>query len=189
MSYALVHSGFLTPAFVALVFALACTRARGGLARLLTSPPITALGRASYAMYIVHVPLLLVFARFDACVWSDAAPLAAYLGLLCAPSLAAHRYVEEPLRRRLTRGRSDASGSPQAAHQVEADPRRRRRRVRPKRVLLFVAIVGSTFRLSRFWSGCGRALGAGGGCRVGHDRAGARCGGQVRTSRLDVPAT
>jgi peptidoglycan/LPS O-acetylase OafA/YrhL len=108
VSYALVHSGLLTPAFVALIAALATSRGR--VAALLSTRVVLALGRASYATYILHVPLFLLCARIDPRVWSEAAPFAIYLVVLYAVSLAAHRFVEEPMRRVIARAQKPRFG-------------------------------------------------------------------------------
>jgi peptidoglycan/LPS O-acetylase OafA/YrhL len=61
-------------------------------------------GQASYATYILHVPLFQWLARFDPALWDRASHVVVYMALLGVASLAAFRFVEEPLRRRLTRG-------------------------------------------------------------------------------------
>jgi peptidoglycan/LPS O-acetylase OafA/YrhL len=54
--FALVHNALLLPAFGALVWAAAS--AQGGVARFLGSRPLVGLGRASYAIYILQMPLM-----------------------------------------------------------------------------------------------------------------------------------
>jgi peptidoglycan/LPS O-acetylase OafA/YrhL len=73
-------------------------------ARWLTVRPLVELGKASYALYILHIPL--------AHIWESALgfqpgaslpALLAYLVTLCACSWIAFRFVEEPARRWLTK--------------------------------------------------------------------------------------
>lgn len=56
LPFALVHNALLLPAFGALVWSVAA--ARGPVARLLGSRPLYRLGRASYAVYILQMPLM-----------------------------------------------------------------------------------------------------------------------------------
>jgi peptidoglycan/LPS O-acetylase OafA/YrhL len=67
----------------------------GGLvARTLSTPLAVYLGKSSYAMYILHVPLLWWYLR-----WSRGFPAAAYLALVIAASALVYRVVEEPANR------------------------------------------------------------------------------------------
>jgi peptidoglycan/LPS O-acetylase OafA/YrhL len=54
--YAILHNALLLPAFVALVWAVAT--ARGPVAQLLNAPPLQRLGNASYAIFILQMPLM-----------------------------------------------------------------------------------------------------------------------------------
>jgi len=104
---AYLHSGVLLPAVVAVVLGVAAPRP----SLLATAPAIT-LGRASYATYILHVPVFLLGARFVPALWKSLPAVAVYGLVLLVVSLAAHRFVEEPLRgwlsRRLIRGSATA---------------------------------------------------------------------------------
>src|SRR5262249_55110929 len=51
----LLHDGLLAPLFAVLVYGLAC--GGGLLGRLLAAPVLVRLGEASYALYILHVPM------------------------------------------------------------------------------------------------------------------------------------
>jgi|WetSurMetagenome_2_1015567.scaffolds.fasta_scaffold82963_2 peptidoglycan/LPS O-acetylase OafA/YrhL len=53
--YPLVHNGLLLPAYASAIFGLALDG--GLLARILSAKPVVLLGNASYAMYILHVPI------------------------------------------------------------------------------------------------------------------------------------
>ena len=99
--YLFLHSGVLLPVFVALVVGLA---ALPPATSVVTSPPVLALGHASYATYILHVPLFLLMARLDPALWGSLAHLPLYLAALVPLSLAGRRFVEEPLRRRMEGG-------------------------------------------------------------------------------------
>jgi len=68
----------------------------GAAARALSSPAAVYLGKASYAMYILHVPLLWWYLR-----WSHGFSSAIYLAGVIAISAAVYTLVEEPANRRL----------------------------------------------------------------------------------------
>lgn len=89
-----LHNGALAPVFALVIVALASTPGKG-------FAPLSLLGEASYALYLLHVPMFL---------WAMAilrqrelAPgVAVTVGLLTIPvSLLVHRFVERPLRARL----------------------------------------------------------------------------------------
>jgi peptidoglycan/LPS O-acetylase OafA/YrhL len=96
--YAFLVAGVLMPLIVLLVVGVAAYD-RG----LLASGACVALGRASYATYILHWPLFLAWSRFDPDVWERPAHVLMFCASLLVISLLAFRLVEEPLRRRLTR--------------------------------------------------------------------------------------
>jgi peptidoglycan/LPS O-acetylase OafA/YrhL len=104
-----LRSGVLLPVVALLVASLDIDAAR---ARWLTSRPAVALGRASYATYILHVPFFFVVLRCGAAAWEAPASVAIYIALLVPLSLAAYRYVEEPLRRRIVARFSRAGDRP-----------------------------------------------------------------------------
>jgi peptidoglycan/LPS O-acetylase OafA/YrhL len=103
--YVLLHHGLLDPLFVVLIVALAS--GGGLLGRVLSSGPFVALGEASYALYIVHVPLLLIGRAVVQAIAPSQLETAAFkaglIGLMIAASLMAFRFVEWPLRHRLRR--------------------------------------------------------------------------------------
>ena len=66
----------------------------GFVARLLSSPPAVFLGKSSYAMYILHVPVLWWVRR-----WSPDLGPAPYLALVILLSMAVYRFFEEPVNR------------------------------------------------------------------------------------------
>jgi len=68
----------------------------GAAARALSSRAAVYLGKASYAMYILHVPLLWWYLR-----WSKAVSPATYLLLVIAVSACVYSFVEEPANRYL----------------------------------------------------------------------------------------
>jgi peptidoglycan/LPS O-acetylase OafA/YrhL len=97
-------NGLLAPAFACLVVGLA--GGTGGLARVLSLRPMQHLGDASYAMYLLHMPVIFWCAALSKHVSPDGilkdpsftVPL---LLLVIAVSLAVHRFVEVPARRAL----------------------------------------------------------------------------------------
>lgn len=97
-----IHTGLLVPVFVALVLGLAC--GDGPLRRLLASRAFVALGLASYATYLLHVPLWDLVGGHAFVAAAAARPqdlvvgLAGFTACLIGLSLAAHRWVEQPAR-------------------------------------------------------------------------------------------
>jgi peptidoglycan/LPS O-acetylase OafA/YrhL len=95
--YAFRVSGVLLPLIVLLIVGVAASD-EGPLA----SAVCIALGRASYATYILHWPLFLASSRLDPDVWERPTHVLIFCVSLWAISLLAFRFIEEPLRRRLT---------------------------------------------------------------------------------------
>ncbi|HEX6913158.1 MAG TPA: acyltransferase [Longimicrobium sp.] len=103
--YLPLHNGLLAPAFAVLVYALA--RGRGPLARVLSTRVPVRLGAASFALYILHIPLLAWLSRGyrvtgltpPAQPWG----FVVFAGLSVAVSLLVFATVEEPGRRALRR--------------------------------------------------------------------------------------
>jgi peptidoglycan/LPS O-acetylase OafA/YrhL len=98
--YVLLHNGLLAPVFAALIAALAA--GRGPLARVLSTASAVALGEASYSLYILHVPLLMIahkaLAANDA-LFESPAFRAVFMVVAVGASLVCHRYFEVPMRR------------------------------------------------------------------------------------------
>lgn len=107
--YALWHNAWLSPAWAALIVLLADSEGRGVLARLLAARPLRVLGEASYALYLLHVPLLYWIAgigqrRTGTKVLEHPAVAAwAFVGCIACAWLV-WRAVEVPLRARLRGG-------------------------------------------------------------------------------------
>jgi peptidoglycan/LPS O-acetylase OafA/YrhL len=94
---AYLHSGVLVPVFLALIVGLS---APGRFGAAMVWAPLIVLGRASYAIYILHVPIFLLMARFDRAMWSSPGHgLSLYAVTLVVASVAAHRWIEQPCRR------------------------------------------------------------------------------------------
>jgi peptidoglycan/LPS O-acetylase OafA/YrhL len=102
-TYPLAHNGLLAPLHGALIVALA---AGGGvLARGLGARPLRAMGQASYAVFLLHVPLYSwVMMPLAPTLTGMPLPLrmagyAGYLALTVVASWAAQRWVADPLAR------------------------------------------------------------------------------------------
>jgi peptidoglycan/LPS O-acetylase OafA/YrhL len=115
--FLMLHNGLLAPAFAALVYALA--RGAGPLSRVLSTRVLTRLGAASFALYILHVPLLAWMARgyqtFGIRPPAQPWNFVAYTAVTVALSLLVFRWIEEPARRALRRRLSRPRVPPAAA--------------------------------------------------------------------------
>jgi peptidoglycan/LPS O-acetylase OafA/YrhL len=104
-STVLTHNGLFLPAFVIVIVALA-TSQTSSPARVLSSRPLVVLGDASYALYLLHVPLFYWVAgwsqrRVGVNILDDAPSAAVVVVVVVAVSVVVHRLVE----RRLAGGR------------------------------------------------------------------------------------
>jgi peptidoglycan/LPS O-acetylase OafA/YrhL len=123
--YPLLHNGLLAPVFAALVYALA--RGTGPLARVLSARVLVRLGAASFALYILHVPLLVWLTRGYRVLGMTPPAQPWYFVIFAivgiAVSLLVFATVEEPgrrfLRRRLTRPRAERRMPAGAGEHVE----------------------------------------------------------------------
>jgi peptidoglycan/LPS O-acetylase OafA/YrhL len=102
--YVLLHSGLLTPIFAALILGLAFDE--GPLARVLRGRAVVMLGEASYALYILHVPVFILAKKAAAPfaapgVEETPAFAAAFFVAVVAISVACFRWIEVPARARL----------------------------------------------------------------------------------------
>ncbi|WP_223639631.1 acyltransferase [Corallococcus sp. EGB] len=99
LPFPLLHNGLLAPVFAALILLLA--RSEGVVARVLASRPLRLLGEASYALYLLHMPLLFawksVLKRLGASPTSVWAVAVFCVGTVCTSVLAYER-VEKPAR-------------------------------------------------------------------------------------------
>ncbi len=97
LPFALLHDGLLDPLFALLVASLA---ARGSDARGLGSDSLVALGRASFALYVIHKPLYFWMARaMNVGALPPAWFLGGYVGVAIVVAVACQKLVEEPARR------------------------------------------------------------------------------------------
>lgn len=97
-STVLTHNGLFLPAFVVVIVALS-TAPSSMPARLLSARPFAVLGDASYALYLLHVPLFYWLAgwsqrRTGVNILDDAFSAAVVVVLVIAVSVTAHRLVE-----------------------------------------------------------------------------------------------
>jgi peptidoglycan/LPS O-acetylase OafA/YrhL len=104
--YVLLHNGLLVPAFAVLLLALATDE--GLPARLLRHPGLVRLGEASYSLYILHTPLVMMFRSVGSRVLGrevldTPAFVAGSIAFTVVASLVSYRLVEQPLHRRLRR--------------------------------------------------------------------------------------
>jgi peptidoglycan/LPS O-acetylase OafA/YrhL len=94
------HNGLFAPAFYALIVGTGCLR--GPVGALLSARPLQVLGEVSYGIYILQFPVIVVYelAMTRASVEvSRNVEFLAYVGVLCAVSVAAYYLVETPARR------------------------------------------------------------------------------------------
>ena len=110
--FAYIGGSILLPIVVVLIVSLDHTRPSW-----LASRPAVALGRASYATYILHVPFFFASQELGPHpddMWQRPLDVGVYVATLFPVSLLAHRWIEVPLQKLLTR--APAAGP----NQVEA---------------------------------------------------------------------
>jgi peptidoglycan/LPS O-acetylase OafA/YrhL len=95
------------PAFVVLIYSLA--RADGPLSHFLSSRLMKLLGEASFAMYIIHVPVFKLAERFYPALKTTPFALAFYLLGLTVLSIGVLRIIEKPACSYLRKARGVAS--------------------------------------------------------------------------------
>jgi len=106
----------LFPAFIVLLYCLA--RARGALSGWLGSKPMVLLGEASFAFYILHVPLFRYAKMLFPSVATAPAPFLGFLLVLTAVSIFSFLSIEKPLCAYLRKAYK-TSRSPRAIRQPE----------------------------------------------------------------------
>ena len=99
--YPLLHNGLLAPAFALLIVSLAANR--GPLAAWLGSPPMVLLGEASYSLYLIHIPLVVIWGKTVHALIGPrhvgtTLDFAAFSAFVLAGSIACYRFVERPLQ-------------------------------------------------------------------------------------------
>lgn len=101
--YLLLQGGLLAPLFAVVIYSLAC--GRGVIAAILSNTISMRLGEASYALYLVHMPLswYLAIGRQAAGIPAPNAwiGLSIYVAIAIAVSFALYYIVERPSRERL----------------------------------------------------------------------------------------
>jgi peptidoglycan/LPS O-acetylase OafA/YrhL len=99
--YPLMHNGLLAPIYALLIFALAA--GVGPLARLLSTRTMKLLGEASFALYLLHVAVLVYvikgFGVIGLSMETQPVLVVVYLIAVQLLSIAVLRYIEEPARR------------------------------------------------------------------------------------------
>ncbi len=117
--YLFLHSGLLAPLFASSIAWLAS--GRSVLSRLLSLRPFTLLGEASYAIYMLHVPLYLMLDEMLAPRFSPDARCCIFVATLIVMSIVTHYAWERPLRRLINERRAstddvNADGVRASAH-------------------------------------------------------------------------
>ncbi|MDP2339769.1 MAG: acyltransferase [Deltaproteobacteria bacterium] len=100
--YAILHNGLLAPAFAIVIVALASAPSTS----ILAARPLVRLGESSYALYILHVPLLWWISgigerRTGTKILEQPAAAAAAVVVVVVVSVFVFMAFEDPLRRRL----------------------------------------------------------------------------------------
>jgi peptidoglycan/LPS O-acetylase OafA/YrhL len=101
--------------FVFAILILSCCQDSGPLATFLNTKPLQMLGQRSYSIYLLHMPLILVFGNVAKRVDGTAATLglvAVFVVTLIVISGWTYRFVEDPLRVRFNRLASDPGTLP-----------------------------------------------------------------------------
>jgi peptidoglycan/LPS O-acetylase OafA/YrhL len=102
--YPLLHNGLLAPVFALLIVSLA--PGRGALAAWLATPAMVLLGEASYSLYLIHVPLGVIWHKivhpligphYTGTIFD----FAAFVAFAIASSIGCYRFVERPLQKRV----------------------------------------------------------------------------------------
>lgn len=104
-----IHNGLLAPLFGLLIWQLA--RGRGAVSRVLSTAPLLLLGEASYALYLLHTPVILylrtTLIELRSQPMNSAAVAAMAVVVSIFVSVIVYLRFEVPMRRRL-RGRAEA---------------------------------------------------------------------------------
>jgi peptidoglycan/LPS O-acetylase OafA/YrhL len=87
------NNGLLVPFFAGFIWALSAVPTP--LSRWLSGRWLVALGNSSYALYLIHTPMLALFLHFQ---WVSPAFYAVYLALCVGLSLLSFHYFETPVR-------------------------------------------------------------------------------------------
>jgi peptidoglycan/LPS O-acetylase OafA/YrhL len=92
--YTVMHNGLLAPLSCCMIVGLAL--GGGPLCRLLSSRPMVFLGGASYAVYILHLPIGMWLERLHLSWYRGIVGMAFYMVVVVSLSSLAFRYLEEP---------------------------------------------------------------------------------------------
>lgn len=116
----LVDDGMLDPIFAVLIYSLAW--GQGIVARIFALPVLVALGEASYALYLLHVPVRLYLSHVLAAPGAGTVWWPIYWGgyvcICLGLSVAAYRWIERPARRGLRRAFEHRSARAGASRQA-----------------------------------------------------------------------
>jgi peptidoglycan/LPS O-acetylase OafA/YrhL len=92
--YPIMHNGLLAPLTCCLILGLAA--GGGPLCALLSTQPLVFLGGASYAVYILHIPIGVWLEKLHLPWYYGIAGMAFYLAVVVSLSSVAFKYVEQP---------------------------------------------------------------------------------------------
>jgi peptidoglycan/LPS O-acetylase OafA/YrhL len=125
--YTILHNGTLVPLYAVTVWALAC--GSGPVHRFLSLRPLTTLGNASFALYVLQVPVMMWLLILTGRAYPDmqSAPFALlFFGIMIPLAVLAQRHFERPaqewLRARLDPRAPAPAPTPSTALPTEAAP-------------------------------------------------------------------
>jgi peptidoglycan/LPS O-acetylase OafA/YrhL len=121
LPYAMLHNGLLAPLFAVVIFALAA--GGGPLAQLLSTRTLHVLGEASFALYLLHVAVLVYVIKalgiFGLSMERTPALTIVYAIVVQLIAIAVLKWIEEParkaIRKRFQRSASGVKTAPQRA--------------------------------------------------------------------------
>lgn len=118
--YTVMHNGLLAPVSCCIVLGLAL--GGGWLCRLLSTRPMVFLGGASYAVYILHIPIGIWLERLHLPWYRGAVGMVFYLAVVISVSGLVFKYLEEPANAWLKKQLGVRFSSPDAARREQRSP-------------------------------------------------------------------
>lgn len=96
----LINNGVFGPFVCCIILGLSCAE-NHSLTRLFSSKPMVVLGNASYALYILHIPILFLYIAVLPAGVNPALAAGFYLLLAISASILTYYYFEKPLQTRI----------------------------------------------------------------------------------------